>query len=153
MNSQATHEDANLILKLYDLRREPTLRDARRWIAQQAPFASREQWLGICPTGSQENAYFRMVVTYWEMASSFVANGVLNAELFYRSNNMELLLVWVKIRNMVDELRQVANNPLSYSHIEKVASGFIAFLNENAPGAFDTFAANVSRVAAPAVQK
>src|SRR5438552_11713775 len=91
---QATYEDANLILRLYDLRREEKLRAARKWFGSIAPIESREEFLKRCPAGSDENAYFRMVTTYWEMAAAFVSNGILNRDLFYRSNNMELLFVW-----------------------------------------------------------
>ncbi|MGZ4808220.1 MAG: hypothetical protein ACXV7D_02725, partial [Thermoanaerobaculia bacterium] len=72
MKNPATYEDASLILRLYDLRREEKLRTARKWFGSVPAFASRDQWLQVCPTGSDENAYYRMVTTYWEMASSFV---------------------------------------------------------------------------------
>lgn len=61
MTTQATHHDAKLILKLYDLRREPRLRDARKWFGSAPQFQSREDWLKICPPGSEENASYRMV--------------------------------------------------------------------------------------------
>jgi hypothetical protein len=98
---------------------------------------SRDEFLKLCPAGSDENAYFRMVTTYWEMAASFVVNGVLNRELFYRANNMELLLVWEKIKRMVPELRTVNNDALRYKQMEEVADGFIEYLNENAPGFYE----------------
>ena len=150
MKVQPTYDDANLILKLYDLRREPRLREARRWIATVPPFTSREQWLKSCPPGSEENASYRMVTTYWDMASSFVVNGIINRELFYRSNNMELLLVWVKVREMVPELRAAAKNPFTMKNIEDAALPFIEYLNQNAPGFFDTWSANFLKAAAAA---
>lgn len=148
MKMQPTYEDANLILKLYDLRREPRLREARRWMAGAAPFTSRDQWLKVCPPGSEENASYRMVTTYWDMAASFVVNGIINRELFYRSNNMELLLVWTKVRGMAQEIRDAAKNPFAMKNIEDAAVPFIDYLNQNAPGFFDTWTANMSRMAA-----
>ena len=144
---QATYEDANLILRLYDLRREEKLRAARKWFGSIPPFESREEFLKRCTTGSDENAYFRMVTTYWEMAAAFVVNGILNRELFYRSNNMELLVVWEKIRKFVPELRAFNKDPLRYRQIEEVAQGFIEYLNQNAPGFYENWAAGIARTA------
>jgi hypothetical protein len=148
MKVQPTYDDANLILRLYELRREPRLREARKWMAGVAPFTSREQWLKVCPPGSEENASYRMVTTYWDMAASFVVNGIVNRELFYRSNNMELVLVWTKVREMVPELRAVAKNPFTMKNIEDVAVPFIEYLNQHAPGFFDGWVANMNRIPA-----
>ena len=145
MKVQPTYDDANLILRLYDLRREPRLREARRWIATVPAFRSREEWAQVCPPGSEENASYRMVTTYWDMASSFVVNGILNRELFYRSNNMELLLVWIKVRELVPELRKANNNPFVMKNIEDAALPFIEYLNANAPGFFDSWSANFTK--------
>src|ERR1700759_1278816 len=149
MKNSPPYDDANLILRLYELRCEERLRAARKWYANVPPFASREQWLQVCPPGSEENANYRMVTTYWEMAASFVATGVLNAELFYRANNAELLFVWEKIKNIVPQVREVGKNPLSFGYIESVANGFIEYYRTNAPGAYETLAANVAKQAQP----
>ena len=149
MKTTPTYDDANLILRLYDLRREEKLRAARKWVGSMPALTTRDEWLKICPPGSEENAYFRMVTTYWEMAASFVVNGILNRELFYRSNNMELLLVWEKIRRFVPEQRATIKDPLRYKQIEEVAKGFIEYLNENAPGFFDNWAAGLAKPPQP----
>ena len=145
MKNQPTYDDANLILRLYELRREPRLREARKFIASLKPFDSRADFLATCPAGTEENASFRMVMTYWDMAASFVATGILNKELFFRANNLEMLLVWEKVRGAVPEMREVAKNPLQYRYIEQVASEFIAYLNENAPEMFETWTANMRK--------
>jgi hypothetical protein len=150
MKNQATYDDANLILRLYDLRREEKMRTARRWLGSIPPIASREQFAKLCPPGSEENAYYRMVTTYWDMAASFVVNGILNRELFYRSNNMELLVVWVKVKGVTMEMREVNKNPLTNRNIEEVAAGFIDYLNQHAPGFYDTLASNIARAGQPA---
>jgi hypothetical protein len=143
MKNQPAYDDANLILRLYNLRREEKLRAARKWFAAIPAFASREQWLITCPAGSDENAYYRMVTTYWEMAASLVVTGVLNAELFYRANNLELLLMWEKVKRMIPEVRKT--NPMSLRQVEEVAEGFIRFLNEHAPGYYETFSGNIAK--------
>ena len=145
MKVQATYEDANLILRLYDLRREEKLRAARKWFGSAPAMHSRDQFLKLCPAGSDENAYFRMVTTYWEMAASFVVSGVLHRELFYRSNNMELLFVWEKIKRMVPELRTFNNDALRYKQMEEVADGFVEYLNQNAPGFYEKWSSGIAR--------
>ena len=137
MKTPPTYDDANLILKLYDLRREPRLREARKWFGAAPQFQSREEWLKICPTGTEENASFRMVVTYWEMAATFVATGILNAELFYRANNLEMLFVYEKIRKILPELRAASKNPIQYRNMEEVAKGFFDYMKANAPEWYD----------------
>src|SRR5690242_1017797 len=96
-STQATYEDANLILRLYELRREEKLRAARDWVGRSFSATTPEELMAALPPGSQENAYFRMVIGYWEMAASFVASGVLNKELFFESNG-EMLFLWEKVR-------------------------------------------------------
>ena len=138
MKNQATHDDANLILKLYDLRRELRLRDARKWFGSAPQFQSREEWLKYCPAGSEENASYRMVVTYWEMAASLVASGVLNAELFYASN-AEMLFVWEKIRILLPEVRAAQKNPMLYRNLEHVATDFLDHMKAGSPEWYDGF--------------
>lgn len=145
MKNQPTYEDANLILRLYELRREEKLREARKWFGGAPRFTSRAQWLEFCPSGTQVNAYFRMVTSYWEMASSFVANNILNRELFFRANNQELLFVWIKVQDIVGEMRVAQKNPLYWSSLEDVAKSFIAWLAENAPGSYEQFTENVTK--------
>lgn len=149
MRNQATYDDANLILRLYDLRREDKMREARKWFGSIPPFASREHWLERCPPGSEENAYYRMVTTYWDMAASFVVTGILSRELFYRSNNVELLFVWEKIKAIVPKIREVAKNPISLAHLEEVAKGFVEYFETNAPGFYENFAANIRKMGEP----
>ena len=114
-------------------------------VGAMKPFNSREDFLKTCPPGSEENASFRMVVTYWEMAASFVATGVLNKELFFRANNLEIVFVWEKVRLAIPEIREVAKNALQYKQFEEVATEFIDWMNENAPGWYETMSANMRK--------
>jgi hypothetical protein len=138
MKNPATYDDANLILKLYDLRREPRLRDARKWFGGAPQFQSREEWLKCCPPGSEDNASYRMVVTYWEMVASLVASDVLNTELFYASN-AEMLFVWEKIRILLPEVRVAQKNPMLYRNLEQVATAFIEHMKAGSPEWYDGF--------------
>lgn len=138
MKNPATYDDANLILKLYDLRREPRLREARKWFGSAPQFQSREEWLKYAPSGSEENASYRMVVTYWEMVASLVASGVLNAELFFASN-AEMLFVWEKIRILLPEVRASQKNPLLYRNLEQVATEYLEHMKAGSPEWYDSF--------------
>jgi hypothetical protein len=138
MKNQATYDDANLILKLYELRREPRLRDARKWFGSAPQFQSRDEWLKLCPSGSEENASYRMVVTYWEMVASLVASGVLNAELFFASN-LEMLFIWEKIRILIIEVRAGQKNPMLYRNLEQVATQYLEHMKAGSPEWYDSY--------------
>jgi hypothetical protein len=97
-----TYEDAQLVLKLYELRREEKLRAARDWFGTK--FFPQKAEDVIALTGT-ENAYYRMVTSYWDMAASFVARGILNADLFLDSAG-EMILVWAKLADFVPQVRQ-----------------------------------------------
>lgn len=121
----ATHDDAQLLLRLYELRREEKMRTARNWFMRNFRAETLEQFQDLCPLGSEENAYYRMVVSYWEMAASFVAMGVLHHELFGQ-NCRELVLVWERIRDIVPAVREDFKNENLARNIETVANTMIA---------------------------
>jgi hypothetical protein len=121
----ATYEDANLLLRLYELRREEKLRKARDWFIRNFHASTEEEFKKICPLGSEENAFYRMVVSYWDMAASFVTGGVLHQELF-TGNSRELLLVWERIRDIVPAVRESFQNPNLARNLETVANTMIA---------------------------
>jgi hypothetical protein len=138
MATKATYDDANLILRLYELRRDAKLREAREWFAKHCVASSLEELMRLAPPGSQENAYMRMVASYWEMAASFVTSGVLNAELFFQ-NNGELLFVWERMRPVVPQFREFTKNPHAYRNLETVANAHIKWMESNGPGAYAGF--------------
>jgi hypothetical protein len=97
-----TYEDAQLVLKLFELRREEKLRAARDWFAGKFFPQSAEEVLALA---GMDNVYYRMVTGYWEMAASFVARGVLNADLFLDSGG-EMIFVWAKLADVLPQLRK-----------------------------------------------
>jgi hypothetical protein len=145
--AQATYDDANLVLRLYELRREPKMRQARDWFATTYNATTLEELDKLCPMGSEQNAYARMVASYWEMAASFVTSGVLNPELFFESGG-ELLFVWAKLAPLAPAIRERYKNPQAYSNIEKVANEMIAWASKRAPGFYENFQQMVRSVAA-----
>lgn len=148
MDRTATHEDVKLLLHLYELRREPRMREARDWFVRHFRATTPEELLALYPPGSDTNASFRMVTSYWEMAASFVAHGVLHRELFFE-NCQEMLLVWEKLRELVPGLRVFNKNPMAFKNLEQVAGAFIAWWNERAPEFYAGFAARVRQGLVP----
>jgi hypothetical protein len=142
MAQQSTYDDANLILRLYEIRREERMRKARAWFGKSYKARSMEEHLKLCPPGSDEDASFRMITSYWEMAASFVTSGVLNEDLFLQSGR-ELLFVWERIKDIVPAARQAYKSPNVHRHMETVANAFIASDNKHAPGAYEAFSARV----------
>jgi hypothetical protein len=140
MQSRATYDDAKLMLSLYEARREERMRKARAWFAGSFKPKSLEDFTALCPPGSDENASYRMVTTYWEMVASFITSGVLNQDLFFQSGR-ELLLVWERLREILPALREKNTDPFAYSNLETVATAYIAYLERRAPGTYAAFAA------------
>jgi len=133
-----THEDAKLLLQLYEMRREPRMREARQWFIASFRAKTVEELLKLCPPGSEQNASYRMVTSYYEMVSSLVASGVLNQELFFM-NTREMLLCWTRIRDLVPHVRTANKNPIEWKNLETVAHAYIQWWNTNAPGAYEAF--------------
>jgi hypothetical protein len=141
MDNQATYDDVNLILKLYELRRDDRLREARKWFGS-LKVKTLSELQAACPPGSEQDASLRMVTSYWEMAASFITSGVLNQELFVQSGG-ELLFVWTKIQDVVPELRKFYGNPKYLSNVETVAKALIDNMNRGNPKAYEAFVARV----------
>ena len=133
-----THEDAKLLLQLYEMRREPRMRDARRWFAASFRPTTLEELAAVCPPGSEENASYRMVTSYWELVASFITSGVLNQELFFQSGR-ELLFCWTRIRDLVPQVRAANKNPAEWKNLETVAIAYIEWWTEHAPEAYEAF--------------
>jgi hypothetical protein len=132
----ATYEDANLLLRLYELRREEKLRAARDWFIKSCYPSKLEELQKLCPPGSEENNYFRMVTSYWDMAASLVTNGVLHERLF-AENTGELLFVWIRIADIIPALRETFANPEYLASLETVATAMIE--QRKSTGAYETF--------------
>ena len=116
------HADAELVLKLYDARREPELRKARQWWTGTFWPESADDIVKVIRSGgSQENNWLRQVLGYWSMATSFVSHGVLNEDLFYEpSCSGEMFVIYAKVEPFVKELREKLQNPLLLANIEKM---------------------------------
>jgi hypothetical protein len=107
-------EDANLILKLYDLRREPVMREARNWFFTFNPTSAADYMETMF---GDHSGHARMVISYWDMAASLVNNGAIDETLFNDANG-EHFFVFAKIEPILEELRQTSNQPDFLKHLE-----------------------------------
>jgi hypothetical protein len=107
----ATAADAELVLKLYELRQEETLRKARRFLVFEFnPKTVEELRVVSRDTKSEYNPYWRQAMSFWEMASSFVLRGALDADLFLDSS-VEGILIYAKFHHFHAETEKQSGNP------------------------------------------
>ncbi len=116
----STHDDAQLILKLYELRRDPVMREARDFVAFKFFPENAEDVKNVLfdSKNPQHGAYWRQVTTYWDMAAALVINGSLDEKLFFDTNS-ECFAVFSKIEPMLPELREMFG-PWYMSSLEQV---------------------------------
>ena len=110
-------ESADLILKLYDLRREETMRKARDWFFSFNPTSGQDYMATMM--NPEVGAYLRMVSSYWDMAAAFVNHGAIDAEMFNDTVG-EHMIVFAKIEPFLGELRAMWDEPKAFYHLEKV---------------------------------
>jgi len=125
MSKKATATDAQLILQLYDLRREAEMRKARNWWFGEFWPQSADDFLKVAwAMGTPENNWLRQVGGYWSMAASFVVQGALNQELFLQpAVSGEMFVLFAKVHPFVKELREKAGDPQMFANIEQVITG------------------------------
>jgi hypothetical protein len=108
-------ESAELILKLYDLRREEKMRDARNWMVGFSPESQQDIMQALI--NPETSAYYRMVTSYWEMAAALVNHGAIDAEMFADTNG-EHFIVFSKIEPFLAEMRETMGNPNAFKNLE-----------------------------------
>lgn len=140
---QATHEDVNLILRLYEIRREEKMRTARSWFAGNFKPKTLAEMQQLAAPGTPENASMRQVTTYFEMVASFITSGVLNQELYFQSGG-EMLLTYLRLKPILADFRAFTKNPDFYKNLEIVGEDFLAWYDRKGPGAKDAIVARLS---------
>jgi hypothetical protein len=144
MHPRPTYDDANLILRLYEMRREERMRKARAWFtAKFKGVRTYDELMVLAPAGSDENASFRMVTSYWELVASFVTSGILHRELFFQSGR-ELLLVWERMRTVLPSIRESYKDPGFLRHLETVGNEFAEYYKGQSADAYAAFLKRVT---------
>jgi hypothetical protein len=111
------YESATLLIRLYELRREPTMREARNWFAREFNPTSIDEVMQAL--SGPHSPHFRMVITYWDMAASFVLNGAIDEKMFNDANG-EQVVVFAKLEPFLAEYRTRTGNPTYLSSLETI---------------------------------
>jgi hypothetical protein len=131
--AEVTHDQVNLMLRLYEERREPRLREARDWFFMNFHPTSAEEMMQKYPPGSKENANIRMVSSYWEMVANIVNRGLIDEEFFFE-NSGEQWFIWERFKPIVVHMRERSKNPHYFSHLEEHVKRMEAWRERRAPG-------------------
>jgi hypothetical protein len=122
MAKKPNAEDAKVIMQLYDLRREPVMRAARKFMVSEFWPQNYEEFKTVVTGyGTEPNAWLRQVLTYWNMVAALVLQGAVNEQLFFETNN-EPYFLWAKFGDYIGQARKDQIDPRFLSHLEKLAT-------------------------------
>ena len=110
----STPQDADLIIKLYDLRREATMREARNWFFTFNPTSTQDVIEALM---GEHSGHYRMVISYWDMAAAMVNNGSIDEKLFNETNG-EHIFIYAKIEPVIAEIREMFGSPEFLKNLE-----------------------------------
>ncbi len=121
MAGSPSYNDADLLLRVYDMRRETRLRQARDFVLGKASFTDFADFKKKYPMESKGSRMLGMVFTYWDMTCALVERGLLDEALF-NTCNTEHVFLWMKYRAAIHGMREEYRYPAMMSSLEKVAA-------------------------------
>jgi len=133
METKPTHEQAQLHLQVYDLRRETRLRQARDWFQQNYHAETIEDAMRIAAPGTENGTFFGMVIGYWEQACALLNYGLLHEELFFETSG-EFFGVWELLKPVVPQFREAFSDKTLLKNLEKAAQRYEEWSERRAPG-------------------
>jgi hypothetical protein len=133
MADKPTHEQAQLQLQVYDLRREARLRQARDWFQQNYHADTVEEAMRIAAPGTENGAFFGMVIGYWEQTCALLNYGLLHEDLFFETNG-EFFGIWELVKPVLPQFRQQFKEPHMLGNMEKAAQRYEEWSEKRAPG-------------------
>jgi hypothetical protein len=133
MTTKPTHEQAQLHLQVYDLRREAKLRQARDWYFRNYFVETLEDSNRIAAPGTENGALVMQVLTYWDQTCALLNYGLLHEDLFFETTG-EFFGVWERIKPIIGEGRKRYANPQFLGNLEKAAERFEAWSESRNPG-------------------
>jgi hypothetical protein len=131
-----THNQAQLQLQLYELRREAKLRQARDWFSQNYFVDSLEDSNRIAAFGSQEGTYLMMVLGYWDQASALLNHGLLHEQLFFETAG-EFFGVWDRVKPIAPSMREKFRQKHFLGNLEEAAQRFEKWAEKRSPGGLE----------------
>lgn len=133
MATKPTHEQAQLHLQVYDLRREARLRQARDWFQRDYQAETLEEAMKIAAPGTEHGTFLGMVIGYWEQACTLLNYGLLHEDLFFETSG-EFFGVWEQLKTVVPQFRQAFKDPNLLGNLEKAAKRFEEWSEQRSPG-------------------
>lgn len=133
METKPTHEQAQLHLQVYDLRREARLRQARDWFQQKYNAETLEEAMRIAAPGTEQGTFLGMVIGYWEQACALLNYGLLHEDLFFETSG-EFFMVWEQLKTVLPQFREQYHEPNLLANLEKAAKRFEEWSEKRSPG-------------------
>lgn len=133
MGTKPTHEQAQLHLQVYDLRREARLRQARDWFQKSYHAETLEEAMSIAAPGTEHGNFLGMVIGYWEQACTLLNYELLHEDLFFETGG-EFFGVWEQLKAVVPQFRQAFKDPNLLINLEKAAKRYEEWSEQRSPG-------------------
>ena len=133
MSTQPTHEQAQLHLQVYEMRREAKLRQARDWYFKNYHVESFDDSMRIAAPGTENGALAMMVLGYWEQACALLNYGLLHEDLFFETSG-EFFGVWELVKPTIAQGREKFANKQFLAHMEKAAQRYETWIESRSPG-------------------
>jgi hypothetical protein len=133
MATKPTHEQAQLHLQVYDLRRETRLRQARDWFQQNYFAETFEDAMRIAPLGTENGAFVGMVIGYWEQACALLNYGLLHEDLFFETSG-EFFGVWEALKPVIPQFRERFADKNLLTNLEQAAQRYEQWSERRSPG-------------------
>jgi len=133
METKPTHEQAQLHLQVYEMRREARLRQGRDWFFKNYFAETLDEGMRIAAPGTESGALFMMVLSYWEQACALLNYGLLHEGLFFETSG-EFFGVWERVKPIVPQARERFVNKQFLAHMEKAAQRYEAWIETRSPG-------------------
>jgi len=133
MGTKPTHEQAQLHLQVYDLRREVRLRQARDWFQKSYHAETLEEAMKIAAPGTEHGNFLGMVIGYWEQACTLLNYELLHEDLFFETSG-EFFGVWEQLKTVVPQFREAFKDPQLLGNLEKAAKRYEEWSEQRSPG-------------------
>ena len=133
MDTKPTHEQAQLHLQVYDLRREARLRQARDWFQQNYFAETIDDANRLAAPGTENWTFVGMVIGYWEQACALLNYGLLHEDLFFETSG-EFFGVWELLKPVVPQFREQFADKNLLANLERAAQRYEAWSERRSPG-------------------
>jgi hypothetical protein len=133
METKPTHEQAQLHLQVYEMRREARLRQARDWFFKNYHVADLDDVMRIAAPGTEGGTFANMVVSYWEQACALLNYGLLHEDLFFETSG-EFFGVWEFVKPVLSQMRERFVYKGFLAQMEKAAQHYETWIESRSPG-------------------